>query len=261
MDALLSDLDPGTDGFADSGATSWLVDLSPRSDWSPLNSTSRLDQSELLNEQIHADELQDLLARLAATDAMFSEAVPTIRDVAEATDASPLLIGRILSQMRGPDEVVMLRLEMQQFAQRLEVIETALQAPAPPTAPATVLEEQSLEETPPDLPTEAPILSEQNLPLKEVGAVEWEKLKWTEIQQVEDKAWDELPKWDFLITNPETGERSQDARQVVTYLLLSVVFIVVALGLLPRCQDTRIESEPRSIFGSAFDAAERSKPK
>jgi len=226
-----------------------------------LNSTSRLDQSELLNEQVHADELQELLARLAATDALFSEAVPTIRDVAEATDASPLLIGRILSQMRGPDEVVMLRLEMQQFAQRLEVIETALQAPAPPTEPATVLEERSLEETPPNLPTEAPILSEQNLPLQEVGAVEWEKLKWTEIQQVEDKAWDELPKWDFLITNPETGKRSQDARQVVTYLLLSLLFIIVALGVLPKCQDTKVEPQSRSMFGSAYDAAERAKPK
>jgi chaperonin cofactor prefoldin len=82
-----------------------------------------LDQSELLNEQVHADELQELLARLAATDALFSEAVPTIRDVAEATDASPLLIGRILSQMRGPDEVAELKGRMDGFEARLRDLE------------------------------------------------------------------------------------------------------------------------------------------
>jgi hypothetical protein len=84
---------------------------------------SRLDQSELLNEQVHADELQELLARLAATDAFFTEPVPTIRDVAEATDASPLLIGRILSQMRGPDEVAELKGRMDGFEARLRHLE------------------------------------------------------------------------------------------------------------------------------------------
>jgi hypothetical protein len=132
VDALLSDLDPGTDGFADPGATSWLGDLSPRSDWSPLNSTSRLDQSELLNEQVHADELQELLARLAATDAFFNEAVPTIRDVAEATDASPLLIGRILSQMRGPDEVAELKGRMDGFEGRLRELESTRNSQSKP---------------------------------------------------------------------------------------------------------------------------------
>jgi hypothetical protein len=84
---------------------------------------NRLDQSDLLNEQVHADELQELLARLAATDALFSEAVPTIRDVAEATDASPLLIGRILSQMRGPEEVAELKGRMDGFEARLRELE------------------------------------------------------------------------------------------------------------------------------------------
>ena len=88
-----------------------------------MSSASRLDQSELLNEPVHADELQELLARLAATDALFAEPVPTIRDVAEATDASPLLIGRILSQMRGPDEVAELKGRMDGFEARLRDLE------------------------------------------------------------------------------------------------------------------------------------------
>jgi hypothetical protein len=91
-----------------------------------LNSTSRLDQSELLNEQVHANELQELLARLAATDALFSEAVPTIRDVAEATDASPLLIGRILSELRGNTFADSLHREMEDFRVRLSRVEKTI---------------------------------------------------------------------------------------------------------------------------------------
>ncbi|MDH4387550.1 MAG: hypothetical protein QE269_02355 [Fimbriimonas sp.] len=87
--------------------------------------STRLDQSGLLNEQVHPDELQELLARLAATEALFSEPVPTIRDVAEATDASPLLIGRILSQMRGPDEVTELKGRMDGFEARLRQLENS----------------------------------------------------------------------------------------------------------------------------------------
>ena len=226
-----------------------------------MNPGSRLDQADLLTEHVHPDELQELLARLAATDALFAEAVPTIRDVAEATDASPLLIGRILSQMRGPDEVALLRTEIQEFVQRLEVIETALGALAPPAVQESVAEERSVGDAPPASPVEAPSLSEQNLPLKEVGAVEWEKLKWTEIQLVEDRTWDAIPKWDFLITNPETGERSQDARQVVTYLLLSVVIIIVSLALLPRCQGKRVGPQSGSVYGAQFDAAEKRRQK
>lgn len=102
---------------------------------------SRLDQAELLNEQVHADELQELLARLAATDALFSEPVPTIRDVAEATDASPLLIGRILSQMRGPDEVAELKGRMDGFEARLQDIEKR-------TAPLAPLRQKASPESP-----------------------------------------------------------------------------------------------------------------
>ncbi len=89
-----------------------------------MNPGSRLDQADLLNEQVHADELQELLARLAATDAPFAGPVPTIRDVAEATDASPLLIGRILSQMRGPDDVAQLKGRMDGFETRLQQLES-----------------------------------------------------------------------------------------------------------------------------------------
>ena len=88
-----------------------------------------MDQSDLLNEQVHADELQELLARLAATDALFAEPIPTIRDVAEATDASPLLIGRILSQMRGPDEVGELKQRIEGFEARLRSLEKSRSHP------------------------------------------------------------------------------------------------------------------------------------
>jgi hypothetical protein len=88
-----------------------------------LGSSNRLDQADLLNEEIQTDELQELLSRLAATEALFSEPIPTIRDVAEATDASPLLIGRILSQMRGPDQVAELKGRMDGFEARLRELE------------------------------------------------------------------------------------------------------------------------------------------
>lgn len=88
-----------------------------------MNSGSRLDQADLLNEQVHPGELQELLARLAATDALFAEAVPTIRDVAEATDASPLLIGRILSELRKDVDAVRLIREIDDFRARLSSLE------------------------------------------------------------------------------------------------------------------------------------------
>lgn len=69
--------------------------------------------------------MQELLSRLAATDALFAEPIPTIRDVAEATDASPLLIGRILSQMRSPDEVAALKGRMDGFEARLRALENS----------------------------------------------------------------------------------------------------------------------------------------
>ncbi len=88
-----------------------------------MDSRSRLDQSDLLNEQVHADELEELLARLAATDALFAEALPTIRDVAEATDASPLLIGRILGETRKGDERDQISNLVVELRERLEVLE------------------------------------------------------------------------------------------------------------------------------------------
>ncbi|MEI7576226.1 MAG: hypothetical protein WCK51_04985 [Armatimonadota bacterium] len=88
-----------------------------------MNSGSRLDQADLLNEQVHPDELQELLARLAATDTLFAEPVPTIRDVAEATDASPLLIGRILSELRKDVDAARLIREIDDFRARLSSLE------------------------------------------------------------------------------------------------------------------------------------------
>ena len=120
-----------------------------------MSSSSRLDQSDLLNEQVHADELQELLARLAATDALFAEPIPTIRDVAEATDASPLLIGRILSQIRGPDGIAALRLEIKDFAERLKTIEAALTSTPSVTTQSFVSPESEVVPSPtlPEAPT------------------------------------------------------------------------------------------------------------
>lgn len=98
-------------------------DVAPRDHGPPLNSGSRLDQADLLNEQVHPDELQELLSRLASADALFADPVPTIRDVAEATDASPLLIGRILSELRNEDEGHQISGLVFELRERLEALE------------------------------------------------------------------------------------------------------------------------------------------
>lgn len=72
-------------------------------------------QTDLLAEPVEPDELKELLSRLAATEAIFAEPQTTIRDVAEATDASPLLIGRILREMRGPDRIDLLEQRLDRF--------------------------------------------------------------------------------------------------------------------------------------------------
>ena len=171
--------------------------------------------------------------------------------MAEATDASPLLIGRILSQIRGPDGIAALRLEIKDFAERLKTIEAALTSTPSVTTQSFVSPESEVVPSP-TLP-EAPTTKSLGHPkLTYAQQIEWEKLRWTEIQEAEESVWELLPKWDFLITNPETGERSQDARQVVTFLGLSLIFIVVALVCLPRCQDRRVEPPSSPKFGVPF---------
>lgn len=89
-----------------------------------MNFQRRPDTYDLLREPIQSHELASLLERLAFDDEFFSEPLPTIRDVAEATDASPVVIARILSQMRDPDEVTLLRARMESFDARLRSLES-----------------------------------------------------------------------------------------------------------------------------------------
>ena len=89
-----------------------------------MNFQRRPETYDLLREPIQSHELASLLERLAFDDEFFSEPLPTIRDVAEATDASPVVIARILSQMRDPDEVTLLRARMESFDARLRHLES-----------------------------------------------------------------------------------------------------------------------------------------
>lgn len=82
-----------------------------------------LNDESLLAVQIRDDELSELLRRLAATEATFSTPVPTIRDVAELTEAPPKLIARILGEIRGPGDLEKLTERLDIHEQRLESIE------------------------------------------------------------------------------------------------------------------------------------------
>ena len=148
-----------------------------------------LNQSELLKEQVHADELQELLARLAATDALFGGAVPTIRDVAEATDASPLQIGRILSQMRGPGDVVELKGRMDGFEFRLKQLESKRSGTPPPSNLSRLL--------------------------KDSGASSFQPLSKTEIEHFEPKfdeqKWSEVKNW-FGSESERIGQVGDEVR-------------------------------------------------
>ncbi|MBS1701631.1 MAG: hypothetical protein JST12_08215 [Armatimonadetes bacterium] len=82
-----------------------------------------LDPESLLSAEIKDDELSELLERLAATEEMFKQPVSTIRDVAELTDISPLVIARILSDIRGPSEFERLHDRMDGYEKRLSAVE------------------------------------------------------------------------------------------------------------------------------------------
>ncbi|MBS1727304.1 MAG: hypothetical protein JST51_11335 [Armatimonadetes bacterium] len=82
-----------------------------------------LDPESLLSAEIKDDELSELLERLAATEEMFKQPVSTIRDVAELTDISPLVIARILSDIRGPSEFERLHDRMDAYEKRLSAVE------------------------------------------------------------------------------------------------------------------------------------------
>lgn len=83
--------------------------------------------------EIRDDELHELLERLAATDAMFRDPVTTVRDVAEVTEASPQLIARILSDIRGPGVVERIDGRLDNHDARLTALERQrLSAAVPP---------------------------------------------------------------------------------------------------------------------------------
>jgi hypothetical protein len=94
-----------------------------------------LDTDSLLRVEIRPDELAILLERLAATEAMFGEPASTIRDVAELTEASPNLIARLLTDIRGDDEFSKLQTKVESHEDRIVAVERKVnqnQVVAPP---------------------------------------------------------------------------------------------------------------------------------
>ncbi len=178
--------------------------------------STRLDQSDLLNEQVHADELQEILARLAATDALFADPVTTIRDVAEVTDASPLLIGRILSQMRGPDEVAALKGRMDGFEARLRELEA-------------VRQERSM------IPT---LLKNSGVGSFRPLSKQWDGIKQPDYKdETFDESWSKVKEWydsdcSAYAENFGVNQTRQVADQVVKAVLVILIALAIVLAVL-----------------------------
>lgn len=62
-----------------------------------------LNQESIESIPVQANEVRQILHRLAANSGMAGSPTPTIRDIAEATETSPMVIARILSDIRGED--------------------------------------------------------------------------------------------------------------------------------------------------------------
>lgn len=86
-------------------------------------SHQHFDDESLKAITIEDDELAELLERLAASDAMFAKPIATIADVSEVTDASPVVIARILSQMRGPGDIDGILNRLDAHEDRLQAVE------------------------------------------------------------------------------------------------------------------------------------------
>lgn len=86
---------------------------------------------ELLNEEVTPDELREILRRLGQRE-FGGSPNSTIRDIAEGTSADPLVIGRILAEIRNETLQKRFGLKIEEHEERIEKIEhVQAQAPRP----------------------------------------------------------------------------------------------------------------------------------
>ncbi len=84
--------------------------------------TTQEQLNELLIQEITDDELKELLRRLGEIEFAWNPKT-TIRDVAEATSADPVLLGRLLADIRKEDWEERFGLRVEDHEDRLERIE------------------------------------------------------------------------------------------------------------------------------------------
>lgn len=77
---------------------------------------------ELLNEEVTPDELREILDRLGQRE-FGGSPNSTIRDISESTSADPILIGRLLAEIRNEELQCRLGLQVEEHEQRIEHIE------------------------------------------------------------------------------------------------------------------------------------------
>lgn len=77
---------------------------------------------ELLNEEVSPSELREILQRLGQRE-FGGSPNSTIRDIAEGTSADPVLIGRLLAEIRNEELQDRLGLQVEEHEQRIEHIE------------------------------------------------------------------------------------------------------------------------------------------
>jgi len=84
--------------------------------------TTQEQLDELLTQEITDDELKELLTRLGEIEFAWNPKT-SIKDVVEATSADPLLIGRLLADIRKEDWEERFGLQVDDHEDRLERIE------------------------------------------------------------------------------------------------------------------------------------------
>lgn len=77
---------------------------------------------ELLNEEVTPDEMREILQRLGQRE-FGGSPNSTIRDIAEGTSADPILIGRLLAEIRNEELQSRLGIKVEEHEQRIEHIE------------------------------------------------------------------------------------------------------------------------------------------
>jgi hypothetical protein len=176
----------------------------------------------LLAVPIQDDEIFELLERLAATEEMFKTPVSTIRDVAELTEASPNLIARILSEMRGPDEFEKLAGLLGAHDSRLNEVEQKV----------VQLQKQASEvATEPNKP---------NLPSIVGSTVEKQQPKPTTPEETPPQAWIDNKRNIAYERNKEAQKRSAEFSATFVRNLAYFALVVVVIWILHTAITTTI---------------------